>query len=84
MLTTRAVPTDVGTSATRRETSEQRGSEEPTPKLHIAQDGSYFAELKGAWYEAELSYLGTPIIGARLDNAPEQLDPSPPAKWGDG
>ena len=35
------------------------------------------------WYEVELSYIGTPIVGKQT-TAPEDLDKYPPTKWGEG
>ena len=55
---------------------------EPPPEIRITHDGDYYAKIKDTWYEAELSYLGTPIIGKRLPSAPANLDTSPPAQWG--
>ena len=36
--------------------------EDATPEIHITQEGTYYAKFKGAWYEAELSYLRTPML----------------------
>jgi len=54
------------------------------PEIRITRDGEYYARWKGRWHEAELSYLGTPILGERLQEPPSDLDPAPPAKWGEG
>ena len=60
-------------------------TEIPTPVIHINQEGEYFAKEGGKWYEDELSYLGgTPILGDHTIAAPTDLDPTPPAKWGEG
>ena len=56
----------------------------PKTTIHITQDGEYFAKINDAWYDVELSYIGTPIIGDHEQSAPTNLDPSPPAKWGEG
>ena len=52
------------------------------PDLHITDEGTYYAQMRGIWYEAELSYLSTPILGALLhgtrhSGTPHNLDPSP-------
>eukprot|EP00967_Tisochrysis_lutea_P066599 scaffold86829_cov33-Tisochrysis_lutea.AAC.4 len=47
--------------------------EEPPPEIRITQDGSYYARIKDVWHEAELSYLGTLIIGERLTIMPLQI-----------
>eukprot|EP00967_Tisochrysis_lutea_P154812 scaffold308278_cov30-Tisochrysis_lutea.AAC.1 len=69
-----------------REDSDTENPNTGTPKttFHITQDGEYFAKENDKWYEVELSYLGTPIIGDRPTNEPANLDSSPPAKWGEG
>ena len=67
-----------------RKVGDHANPEETSPETHITQDGDYYVNIKGTWYEAELSYLGTPIIGERVTSTPANLDTSPPAKWGEG
>lgn len=57
---------------------------EPGPEIRVTRDGTYYFLRKGTWYETEVSYLGSPIIDDIINGTPDDLDPSPPAKWEKG
>eukprot|EP00967_Tisochrysis_lutea_P135469 scaffold240471_cov30-Tisochrysis_lutea.AAC.1 len=54
---------EIGNTPPRSEDGERHRREESPPEIRITQEGEYYARIKGGWYEAEISYLGTPIVG---------------------
>ena len=73
IMTTLTHTNDKANKNARRKAGEQVDPGEPSPEIRITQDGEYYARIKGTWYEMELSYLGTPIIGERTRGTPSNL-----------
>ena len=74
------------TKATTRHRKPRNQKERP-PDIWInkqTKGGDHYLLQRGTWYEVELSYLGTPIIGNQIQGAPPDLEKYPPTKWGDG
>jgi hypothetical protein len=52
--------------------------------VHITTDGDYIICIGENLYEGIPNALGELAIGDALDETPDNIDPSPPTRWGKG